>query len=333
MLKFLIVGFGSIGKRHFDNLREIGGVEVAVLTRRHIDIPGITLFNSLEEALRQEYDAVFITNETSSHIPAALAFAERRCHLFIEKPLSHDLKNTDRLLELATRHNLKVMVGCNLRFHPAVNLGRDFIRKGTIGRVVSAQIQAGQYLPDWHPGRDYRQSYSARKDTGGGVILDLIHELDYAYWFFGAAGRVFAFSGKRGELEIETEDTAEILLEFQNGVWCQVHLDYLRRRPARAFTLIGTGGIVEGDIINNNVRVYEASRQNWEAGATGGAYDNNAMYLTELRHFIDYINGAVPQPLIGLEDGINVLKIALAARESARTGKVVRLQTRRSNPG
>jgi predicted dehydrogenase len=85
------------------------------------------------------------------------------------------------------------------------------------------------------------------------------------------------------------------------------------------------GGIIEGDIINNNVRVYEASRQNWEAGATGGAYDNNTMYLTELKHFIDYINGVVPEPLISLEDGINVLKIALAARESARLGKVVSL--------
>ncbi len=325
MLKFLIVGFGSIGKRHFDNLRQIGGVEVAVFTRRHLDIPGMTLFNSLEEALRPEYDAVFIANETSSHLPTALAFAERGCHLFIEKPLSHNLKDTDKLAKLVKQNNLKVMVGCNMRFHPSVSLGRDLIQKGTVGNIVSAQIQAGQYLPDWHPGRDYRQSYSARKDKGGGVILDLIHELDYAGWFFGAASRVFAFSGKKSDLEIETEDTAEILLEFQNGVWCQVHLDYLRRSPARAFTLIGTGGIVEGDIINNNVRVYESSRHNWEAGATGGAYDNNAMYLAELKHFIDYINGLVPQPLIGLEDGINILKIALAARESARTGKVVRL--------
>ncbi len=325
MLKFLIVGFGSIGKRHFDNLRQIGGVEVAIFTRRHLDITGVTLFYKFDDALKQEYDAVLIANETSSHIPAALAFAERQCHLFIEKPLSHNLKDIDRLTNLVKRHNLKVMVGCNMRFHPSVSLGRDIIQKGTIGNVVSAQIQAGQYLPEWHPGRDYRQSYSARMDMGGGVILDLIHELDYACWFFGPASRIFAFSGKKGDLEIETEDTAEILLEFQNGVWCQVHLDYLRRSPARNFTCIGTEGIVEGDIINNNVRIYEANHQKWEAGATGGVYDNNMMYLTELKHFIDYINGIVTQPLISLNDGINTLKIALAARESARTGKVVSL--------
>jgi predicted dehydrogenase len=325
MYKFLIVGFGSIGKRHCDNLRQIGGAEIAVLTRRKIEIPGLTLFHTPEEALRQGFDAVFITNETSLHIPAALRFAEKGCHLFIEKPLSHNLKDIGKLEKLVSRHNLKVMIGCNMRFHPAVSLGKDLILKSAVGNIVSAQVRAGQYLPDWHPGRDYRQSYSARRDKGGGVILDLIHELDYAYWFFGAAGRVFAFSGKKGDLEIETEDTAEITLEFRNGVWCQVHLDYLRRCPARAFTLTGTGGVVEGDIINNNVRVYEVGRQNWEAGATGGAYDNNEMYLAELRHFIDYLNGAVPQPLIGLEDGINVLKIALAAGESARKGQVVNL--------
>jgi predicted dehydrogenase len=325
MPKFLIVGFGSIGKRHCDNLKQIGGVEVAVLTRRHIDLPGVTLFISQEDALRQEYDAVLVTNETSSHIPTAIAFAEKGCHLFIEKPLSHSLKDSDRLANLVSRRNLKVMIGCNLRFHPAVSSGKEFIQKDKIGRIVSAQIQAGQYLPDWHPARDYRQSYSARRDKGGGVILDLIHELDYAYWFFGGASMVFAFSGKRGDLQIETEDTAEILLEFKNGVWCQVHLDYLRRRPARSFTLVGTGGVVEGDIINNKVRVFEAGSNKWEAGQTGNDDNLNATYIAELRHFIDYINGRVPQPLTGLEDGVSVLKIALAARESARTGKAVRL--------
>jgi predicted dehydrogenase len=325
MLKFLIVGFGSIGKRHFDNLRQIGGVEAAVLTRRCIDLPGVPLFNSIEDALHQEYDAVLITNETSLHIATAIAFVERGYNLFIEKPLGNSLKDTDRLADLVGQRNLKVMIGCNMRFHPAVSSVRDLIQKSKIGRIVSAQVQAGQYLPDWHPGRDYRQSYSARRDAGGGVILDLIHELDYAYWFFGDAARVFALSGKKGDLQIETEDTADLLLEFQNGVWCQVHLDYLRRSPVRSFSLTGTDGVVEGDIINNKVRVFESAGNNWEAADTGKNYDINSMYLAEMRHFIDYISGRAPRALIGLEDGVSVLKIALAARESARTGKAVKL--------
>ena len=324
MLKFLIVGFGSIGKRHFDNLKQMGGIEVAVLSRRHLDIPGVPLFNTIEDALQQEYDAVFVTNDTSLHIPTAITFAERGYNLFIEKPLSHSLKDINKLTDLINRYNLKVMMGCNMRFHPVISTSRDSIENGKVGRMVSAQIQAGQYLPDWHPGRDYRESYSARKDEGG-VILDLIHELDYAYWFFGAASRVFAFSSKKGDLQIEAEDTAEILLEFKNGVWCQAHLDYLRRSPTRSFTLIGTEGVVEGDIINNNLRVFETTGKKWRANEAGKVYDNNSTYIAELRHFIDYINGAVPQPMISFEDGVNVLKIALAAKESARTGKVIRL--------
>jgi predicted dehydrogenase len=325
MLKFLIVGFGSIGKRHFDNLQQIGEVEIAVLTRRDVTIPGVKLYKSLYNALGQDFDAVLVTNETSLHIQTALAFAEKGRNLFIEKPLSHNLKDIGRLAALANRRNLKVMIGCNMRFHPAVSLGKKLVQQGKIGRIISAQVRAGQYLPDWHPGRDYRNSYSARSDKGGGVVLDLIHELDYAGWFFGPASRVFAFCGKKSQLEIETEDTAEILLEFQNGVWCQVHLDYLQRAPARTFSIIGTEGVVEGDIINNNVRLFEAGRQNWEAVTTGSVYDNNSMYLAELKHFIEYIAGIAPQPLISLEDGIRALKISLAVKKSARTGKVVRL--------
>jgi predicted dehydrogenase len=325
MLKFLIVGYGSIGKRHCDNLKQIGGVEVAVLTHQDMEIPNVTVFHTLEEAMRQDYDAALVTNETSSHIPTAIALAERGCNLFIEKPLSHSIKDVDKLIKLVSRHNLKVMTGCVMRFHPAVNLGKELIQQGKIGRIISAQIQAGQYLPDWHPGRDYTISYSARLDKGGGVILDLIHELDYAYWFFGNASRVFALCGKKSDLQIETEDTAEIMLEFQNGVWCQVHLDYVRRVPARSFSITGSEGVVEGDIINNNIRVIGSSGKKEDIGTTGSNFNTNSMYITELKHFIDYINGSIKQPLISLEDGARVLKIALAAKESARTGKTVRL--------
>jgi predicted dehydrogenase len=325
MLKFLIVGFGSIGKRHFDNLQQIGGLEIVVLTRRDIEIPGFKVFHTLKDALSQGYDAVFITNESSYHIPMALIMAEKGYNLFIEKPLSHNLKDVDGLIRLANRKKLKVMIGCNMRFHPTVSLGRELVQQGKIGRIISAQITAGQYLPDWHAERDYRDSYSASKKKGGGVILDLIHELDYAVWYFGKASRVFAFCGKRSDLQIETEDTAEILLDFKNGVWCQVHLDYLRRIPVRSFSLIGTEGVVEGDIINNNIRVFDNGGKKEEISAAGTDYNANSTYIAELKQFIDYINGTISQPLTGLADGARVLKIAVAAKESGRTGKTVRL--------
>ncbi len=127
MLRFLIVGLGSIGKRHFDNLGRIEDVEVSVLSRRRIALPDIRVYGSLDEALNEEFEAVFIANETALHIPTAIAFAERGCNLFIEKPLSDSLTGVDRLTELVSKYNLKVMIGCNLRFHPVVRLGKDLL--------------------------------------------------------------------------------------------------------------------------------------------------------------------------------------------------------------
>lgn len=325
MLKFLIVGFGSIGKRHFDNLSQIEGVEVSVLTRRHITLPDTTVYGTLAYALDEEFDAVFITNETALHIPTAIAFAERGRHLFIEKPLSDSLKDVAKLTNLVSKYNLKVMMGFNMRFHPVVNLGRDLLREGRIGRVISARMEAGEYLPDWRPGRNCQNSYSASKERGGGVILDLSHELDYAYWFFGEPGKVFALSGKRSDLPIETEDVAEILIEFQSGVWCQVHLDYIQRCPSRSFKLIGTEGIMQADLIANKMSLFEASKADWEVFDMWGDFQRNKMYLDEARHFIDYLNGSLERPLIGLENGIRVLQMALAVKESSKTGGIIQI--------
>lgn len=323
MLRFLIVGFGSIGKRHYDNLKQIQGVAVSVLTRRQLVLPDTRVYHSLADVRNEGFDAVFIANETALHVPTAISFAERGCHLFIEKPLSYSLKGVAELTELVSRYNLKVMIGCNLRFHPVVSLGKEFLQAGKIGRVVSARIEAGQYLPDWRPGRDYRDGYSASEKQGGGVILDLIHELDYAYWFFGDPGQVFSFSGQRSDLSIETEDVAEILFEFKNGVWCQVHLDYIQRYPSRSFRVIGTEGVMQADLIDGKLRVFADSKAKWEVFDLRDGFERNRMYADEARHYVDYINGLLPQPLIGLEEGIKVLQMALAAKRSAKSGKVV----------
>ncbi len=325
MLKFLMVGFGSIGKRHFDNLRQIEDVEVSILTRRHLNLPDTKVYSSIEETLHEHFDGVFITNETTLHIPTAIAFAERKCNLFIEKPLSHSLEDIDKLTNLISRHNLKVMIGCNMRFHPVIRLVSDFVQEGKIGRIISARIEAGEYLPDWRPWRDYRNSYSAKKAGGGGVILDLIHELDYAYWFFGEASKIFSFSGRRSDLEIETEDMAEILIEFQNGTLCEVHLDYIQRCPSRNFKLVGTTGTIYVDLITNEIKIFDVAKGNWETINLNGNFERNKMYLDEVKHFIEYIQGRIAEPLIGWKDGVKVLQIALAAKESSRRGGIVEI--------
>lgn len=321
--RFLIVGFGSIGKRHFDNLKQIENVEVSVLTRRRLNIPATKVYSSPEETRYEDFDAVFITNETALHIPTALVFAERGFNLFIEKPLSDSLEKIDELVDIVNKNNLRVMIGCNMRFHPVIQSVKDVIQRQEIGRVVSARIEAGQYLPDWRPGRDYRDSYSAMKEKGGGVILDLIHELDYAFWFFGKARKVVSFTGKRSSLEIDTEDLTETLIEFENATLCEVHLDYIQRCPSRVFKLIGTEGTICADLITNKIEIFNAAKGSWEVVDLDGGFEGNKMYLDEVKHFIDYTRGLIQEPLIGLQDGIKVLQIALAAKQSSVAGKAI----------
>lgn len=323
LLKFLVVGFGSIGQRHFDNLNQIGDVEVSILTHRQLDITGTKVYSSPEAVFDEDFDAVFITNETSLHIPTALPFAERRFNLFIEKPLSNSMRDVDKLVDLASRNDLKVMIGCDMRFHPAIRLVKSLVDENKIGRIVSARIACGQYLPDWRPWQDYRCSYSASKEKGGGVILDLIHELDYAYWFFGEASKVFSFNCKKSDLEIETEDVAEILIEFQNGTLCEVHLDYIQRYLDRSIELIGTEGTIRVDVVANKVKVFEADRGIWEAIDNGNNFTSNKVYIDEVRHFIECIRYPDKQPLIDLDTGIKVLQIALASKESSLKEKAI----------
>jgi predicted dehydrogenase len=326
MLKILIVGFGSIGKRHCENLKQIGDVEVSILSRQNLNFPDTRVYSSVEEACRESFDAVIIANETARHIPTAIKFAEKGYNLFIEKPLSHNLAGIDKLTSLVDRHNLKVMMGCNMRFHPVISSVEGLIRERRIGRTISARAEVGQYLPDWRPGRDYRNSYSASKEKGGGVILDLIHELDYTYRFFGDVRRVFSFGGKRSDLEIETEDIAEILMEFENGTIAEVHLDYLQHNPSRNFKIIGTSGTICADLTSNKVEIFDIAKHNWEVVNLDTGFDKNKMYLDEMKHFVKYIQGKITEPVVSLSDGIKVLQIALAAKESALTGKVIDIQ-------
>jgi predicted dehydrogenase len=325
-LKFLIAGFGSIGKRHFDNLKKIENIEISVLTRRGLKIPNTGVYGSLEEVGQKNFDAVFIANETSLHIPTALFFAEKGCNLFIEKPLSNNLENIDKLKAAVNSHHLKVMIGCNMRFHPVLQLLKDLVRKGEIGRVVSARIEAGQYLPDWHPGRDYRDSYSAREEKGGGVILDLIHELDAACWLFGEARKVICFSGQQSGLEIYTEDLAEILVEFKDDVLCSVHLDYIQRWPSRTIKLVGTEGTILADLIANKIEIFKAAGSEWKTIDLDRGFERNTMYLDEVKSFIDYIRGIIKESPINIQDGIKVLQLALAAKKSSLSGKAIEIK-------
>jgi predicted dehydrogenase len=324
---FLVVGGGSIGQRHIGNLLATGcknviAVEPNVERRRAIESNfQIATSPSIEEA--PPANVAFITAPNSLHVPLALQAARRGCHLFIEKPLSHLLEGVAELKQIAREKKLKTLVACNLRFHPALQKIKSLLNEGAIGKWWTARIQFGLYLPDWHPTEDYRKSYSARNDLGGGIILDAIHEIDYARWLFGHPTEVAGMCGHVSDLELQTEDLAALLLRDGEGRIVEIHLDYLQRSYRRACEIIGATGTILWDFQNKFVEI-RRSKGAAETHELPASWEVNQMYIDELAHFLAVLNGA-EDSCQTLEEGEAVLRIALAAKESNQSRKFVAL--------
>lgn len=320
-MRALIAGCGSIGRRHLSNLRALCPAEIvawrttgrdAAALRAEFDLREEA---SLEAALSRRPDFAIVANPTSRHVPVALEIARAGVPLLIEKPLSDTREGVDELIGVVEGRHLLAMVGFNLRFHPGLRLLKARLEEGRIGRPLALEAEVGQYLPDWHPGEDYRRGGSARRDLGGGVVLDLIHEIDYALWLMGPATEVRGLTAHVSDLEIETEDLAEILLRFEGGALGRVHMDYLQRAPTRRCRVIGAEGTLEWDYFDGEVRLFEARTGEWTR-TKQEPFERNDMYRAEMAHFLECLAGRA-RPAVGLREAAASLEVALAAREGA----------------
>lgn len=341
--KFLFAGLGSIGQRHVRNLRTLLGNEVEILAyRSHGQSPvlnpdmtvnpnadidttyNVRSFPTLDDALAEKPDAVFVTNPNTLHLPVALAAARADCHLFIEKPLSHSLEGVDELIEIVERKKLVGFVGYQFRFHPGLRWIKSLLEERRLGRLVAAHIVNGEFLPDWHPYEDYRRSHAARRELGGGSLRIQTHELDYALWFFGMPSKVFAVGGHLSSLDVDVEDSVSILMACKDRdqvVPVHIHLDYLQRPPQRVCEIVGDLGKLRHDYYTNQVEMHDLKSRASHVIRFDG-FDRNQMYMDELRHFLSCLSGE-EQPLETLSKDIRILKIALAAERSLQTGEAI----------
>jgi predicted dehydrogenase len=345
VMRVLFVGLGGIGQRHLRNLRSILGADVEVhayrvrglqttLNDQLKVIPDAALdaqyqvhvHDTLDQGLAVKPEAVFICNPSNLHIPIALKAVTAGCHLFVEKPLSHDLEGVEELTRQTEARGLAGLVGYQLRFHPCVQRLHALVTSGAIGRVLAARVEVGEYLPGWHTYEDYRQMYAARSDLGGGVILSQIHEFDYLYWMFGLPRRVFTVGGHYSSLEIDVEDVASSVMEFQiagRPLAVQVHQDYVQRPPRRGCLVLGDRGKIVVDFVGLSLDHYDGSGQLVEKHHHAD-FPRNQLVLDEMNHFLDCVRGRA-KPIVSLLDGAQSLRMALAARESMTTGRVVEL--------
>ena len=330
-LRILVAGLGSIGQRHVRNLHRLAPTVSVVVYRvrgRPLpqDLQGNWLIecDDLETALGLGPAAALVCNPTSLHLSVALAAAHKGCSLLIEKPVSHSLNGLDELQTVVKVQGVRVLVGFQFRFHPGLQAIKRLLDEEAIGRVVCAHTHWGEYLPGWHPWEDYRRSYSARADLGGGVILTLCHPLDYLRWLLGEVKSVSAMAGRLCGLELDVEDTADITLQFGSGAIGTVHLDYVQRPPAHWLQITGQTGTIWWDNADGAVRCYRAETGEEEVFPVPQSFERNTMFRDEMRHFLACVEGA-EQPLVTLDDGIQALRIALAAKTSAIEERVIAL--------
>jgi predicted dehydrogenase len=319
-MRIAILGCGSIGRRHLNNLRHLGctnlvAYDPAPQARQAVERDfGVCCLATAEAIWETQPQAVLIAAPSDLHTELALSAAQHGCDLFIEKPLAYTVANLDQLQAEVVARGLVTMVGCNMRFHPGPAAIKKLIDTGSIGQVIAARIQTGSYLPRWRPAQDYRQSYSASLEWGG-ATLDCIHEIDLALWYAGPAALVAAVSLPAATIGLETDGLAEIILRHANGVISSVHLNFIQRDYRRTAQIIGSEGTISWDFAERRVLVYGPDGQIAQTIAEPAGWELNQMYIGEIDHFLQAISARRPtiNPLAG---GIAALEIALAARQA-----------------
>jgi len=324
-----LVGCGSIARRHAANLRKLGVGRLLAFDPdaqrvehmiRELDCEPVA---SLQAGLDARPGAILICTPPSAHAAAALAAIARTVPCFIEKPIAHAVAAAESVRRAAAKRRVPVVIGYQLRFHPAIAWIRRGLSARRWGPVQYIRAQVGQYLPDWRPWQDYRKSYTARKSLGGGILLDASHEIDLALHLAGPAKSVFCAAGRLSALKIDVEDTAELTLRFRGGAMGSVHLDMIRRAYDRTCQILCRDGVVEWSYQDGTVREYRARTKAWTTHAF--TKDGNEMYLAEMRAFLAVARGARAGGA-SAQDGLAALRIVEAAKRSERSGRTQTLR-------
>ncbi len=279
----LVVGGGSIGKRHLQNLKLLGIDCLALVEtdpERRAAVASelkIRSFADLTAGLNWPPDFVVVATPTHLHAEQTLSIVEKGLPVFVEKPL------------------------------------------------LFARLQAGSYLPSWRPSQDYRANYAAREETGGGCVLDCIHEIDLAGWYLGEVQKVFCVCGKLSSLEIATEDVAALVCRHESGALSEIHLDYVQRTYERDCQIVGEQGSIFWEFKHQQVRWFDAAGGQWTTFAQPPGWELNQMYVDEMKHFLECVRDRRPT-VLPIPDAISVMQIAFAAKASAREGRLITIK-------
>jgi predicted dehydrogenase len=318
--KVAVMGTGSIGCRHLQVLKSLGVPVVAVSVREtqriELESRGWLCAKSIAEAKYEGANIAVIATDTQRHVTDTEEALNLGFHILLEKPMGTSADQVRHLPMLASKRGLKLFIGCPLRFDPGLMVIRQKIT--AIGAIHAIQIECRSYLPNWRPNRDYRTTYSARADDGG-VLRDLIHEIDYAIWLFGMPRQVLGELGNLGRLGIESEEMAEGHWSAPAGGFVAIGLDYLSRPPRRHLSVQGALGSLEYNFINRKLRLQTVESPVEEMDFKNTKDD---IYILQMNEFLDVAVGGKPRLMASAEDGVNALAVCDAWRRSAVSRRI-----------
>tara|TARA_Y100000996_G_scaffold211057_2_gene165728 strand:- start:1525 stop:2535 length:1011 start_codon:yes stop_codon:yes gene_type:complete len=327
----LIIGFGSIGRRHTNNLLSLTKSNLIIYTnRKNIKKTEFTNYtknksrikisNDLKQCINEKPKICFICNETNLHIDFAIKLAKQNMDIFIEKPLSHTMKNITLLQSIIQKNRKILMVGCNFRFYPPIQKIKQLITNQSVGKIISVQCENNSYLPDWHSYEDYRKSYAAKDSKGGGVTLTQIHELDFLTWIFGNYKKIHSLVRKSSNLKITGDDISVSIIELKNKIILELHLNYFSRPFYKRIKIRGTNGIIYWNSKKNIIKVFNNKKQEWSNISIPDNYllikkSVNQMYVDEIKYFLKHVNTR-KQPMNNLNEAMPILETALKIKSS-----------------
>lgn len=295
MDNFVIIGLGSIGKRHAANIRErypnsnIFGVSAS--GKNNSFIKNIDELITFDQAINLKPNYAIVASPASLHAKAAIILIENEIPLLIEKPLAHNYKDCMNI-QKACNSTLfeKLGVGYCLRFMPSAQMVKKYVDQNILGPIYNVRVNVGQYLPSWRPEKNYKHSVSAINSLGGGALLELSHELDYLQWIFGDLSLKHSWLRQSGELEIDVEDLVDLILISKEDIRIDVHLDFVQKSSQRTCEIIGKDGRLFWDLIGNSITLFNS--KGLSVLYSDPKYDKNDMYIETIKAFENKINGS-----------------------------------------
>lgn len=322
----LVAGLGSIGQKHLRLLRtRLPDTRIMVLRHSSCKNPiegADACTTSLNEAVAFAPEIAVIATPAPFHATSARALVRAGTHILVEKPMTANLEDAHALVEEVEAAGVVFQVGYNLRMLTSLASFHTAVSSGRVGRIASVRAEVGQYLPDWRPGREWRNAVSARPELGGGALLELSHEIDFLRWIFGEVQSVRGWIGRQGGLGIEVEDTVHAVLEFAAASptgkagaapVASVSLDFIRRDTVRRCLAIGEEGTLMWDGVGSEVRLIQSGEDDVVLDNTRP--ESDASYVAQLDAFLASVQSGAPVA-VSAADGLAVLEIVDAVRRS-----------------